>query len=357
MLFRSNIVIDTTAPTISSVTPASSSTIGPGFSANYTLSEAVGSGTITFTRTGGSVDGATHIYNFGNGDKTSGSHSITRATLESGFGNSLVNGAVYTMTVSATDVALNAATPVSNTSITYDTTAPTISSVTPASSSTVGSGFSANYTLSEAVASGTITFTRTGGSADGATHIYNFASGDKTTGAHSITRATLESGFGNSLVNGAVYTMTVSATDAASNAATPVSNTLITYDTTPPDTNLDSKPTSPSNDPTAEFGFTSTETPSTFECQLDDGLWVGCESPQTYTGLSDGNHTFKVRATDAAGNTGDEVSYTWVIITSKPVISSVTPASSSTVGSGFTANYTLSKTVASGSITFTRTGG
>ena len=138
------------------------------------------------TRTGGSADGATHIYNFASGDKTTGAHSITRATLESGFGNSLVNGAVYTMTVSATDAASNAATPVSNTLITYDTTPPVISSVTPASSSTVGSGFTANYTLSKTVASGSITFTRTGGSADGATHIYNFASGDKTTGAHSI---------------------------------------------------------------------------------------------------------------------------------------------------------------------------
>jgi hypothetical protein len=42
-----------------------------------------------------------------------------------------------------------------------------------------------------------------------------------------------------------------------------------------------------------------------FECRLDDGNWVACSSPITYTGLSVGRHTFAVRATDEAGNTAE----------------------------------------------------
>ncbi|MBM2819124.1 MAG: carbohydrate-binding protein [Nitrosarchaeum sp.] len=220
-------------PVISSVTPSSNSFINGGFKANYTLGESVPIGSITFARTGGLADGATHTYNFALGDNTTGAHSITRTVLETGFGN-LVSGAIYTMAISATDAASNVASTISKTSLTYDTTAPIISSVTPASSSIVNGGFSASYTLSETVSSGTITFTRTGGLADSLTHTYNFAAGDKISGAHSIPRTVLEAGFGNPLVSRTIYNMTISATDAASNVATPVTKTGITYDTTGP---------------------------------------------------------------------------------------------------------------------------
>ena len=51
----------------------------------------------------------------------------------------------------------------------------------------------------------------------------------------------------------------------------------------------------------ATFTFSSTEAGSTFACELD-GASVPCTSPKTYTGLSDGEHTFTVAATDPAGN-------------------------------------------------------
>ena len=38
------------------------------------------------------------------------------------------------------------------------------------------------------------------------------------------------------------------------------------------------------------------------ECMLDAGSWLNCTSPQTYSGLAEGSHTFKVRAVDNAGN-------------------------------------------------------
>jgi len=33
--------------------------------------------------------------------------------------------------------------------------------------------------------------------------------------------------------------------------------------------------------------------------------------PQSYSAIADGAHTFQVKATDAAGNTGTLASYTW----------------------------------------------
>ncbi len=212
---------------ITSVAPISNSIVNGSFSAVYSLSKIVSSGTITFTRTAGVVDGGSHIYNFTIADEAPGSHPISRTMLETGFVDPLVSGAVYTMTVSATDYVSNVST-INNTSITYDNIPPVISSIVPAANLSVNQ-FNVAYTLSEAASSGTITFTQTGGAADVLSpHIYTLAAGDKTPGPHTISKTTL---FGSTLVNGAVYTMTVSATDLASNVAT-VSNLSIAYSNT-----------------------------------------------------------------------------------------------------------------------------
>jgi subtilisin family serine protease len=73
-------------------------------------------------------------------------------------------------------------------------------------------------------------------------------------------------------------------------------------DTTPPDTLITSGPTGTTKQTSASFSFTSTESGSTFECKLDAGAFGSCSSPKTYSSLSEGAHTFSVRATDAAGN-------------------------------------------------------
>jgi hypothetical protein len=51
----------------------------------------------------------------------------------------------------------------------------------------------------------------------------------------------------------------------------------------------------------ASFAFKSSEEGSTFECKLDKAPFTACTSPTKVT-LSRGEHVFKVRATDAAGN-------------------------------------------------------
>ncbi len=48
--------------------------------------------------------------------------------------------------------------------------------------------------------------------------------------------------------------------------------------------------------------FRSSEKGSTFKCSLDGKRFSTCRSPKTLKGLKKGKHSFRVRATDAAGN-------------------------------------------------------
>ena len=85
-------------------------------------------------------------------------------------------------------------------------------------------------------------------------------------------------------------------------------------DTTPPDTVINSGPSGTVKTRDASFTFSSTEPSSTFECSLDGAAFSACSSPKQYTGLANGSHTFKVRATDAAGNTDQSpASRTWKV--------------------------------------------
>ena len=68
-----------------------------------------------------------------------------------------------------------------------------------------------------------------------------------------------------------------------------------------PDTNLTGTPSALTNSSNATFSFTASTSGSTFECQLDGGTFGACTSPQAYTGLAAGSHTFQVRALDGAG--------------------------------------------------------
>ena len=119
------------------------------------------------------------------------------------------------------------------------------------------------------------------------------------------------------------HTFQVRAIDNAGNTdASPASFTWV-VDTIAPDTTITANPTNPTNSTTASFSFTGSDAGgsgvASFECQIDGGAFSACTSPQSYLGLSDGNHTFQVRAIDSAGNTdATPASYTWTIDASAP---------------------------------------
>jgi beta-glucanase (GH16 family) len=87
-------------------------------------------------------------------------------------------------------------------------------------------------------------------------------------------------------------------------------------DATAPDTAISAHPGASTGATSATFTFNSPDDPTaTFECSLDGGAFSACESPKTYTGLSFGPHTFKVRAKDAEGNVdASPASHYWVVI-------------------------------------------
>jgi hypothetical protein len=91
-----------------------------------------------------------------------------------------------------------------------------------------------------------------------------------------------------------------------------------TPDTTSPETTITSGPSGTTNSTSATFEFTADE-PSTFECSLDDGAFATCASPESYTGLGEGSHTFRVGATDAAGNPDPTpAEQTWTVAPNTP---------------------------------------
>jgi hypothetical protein len=73
---------------------------------------------------------------------------------------------------------------------------------------------------------------------------------------------------------------------------------------TAPKASITSGPTAGSviQDPTPTFAFKSSRIGSTFQCRVDAGALKPCGSPFTTPTLSNGNHSFSVRAIDAAGN-------------------------------------------------------
>ncbi len=90
--------------------------------------------------------------------------------------------------------------------------------------------------------------------------------------------------------------------DPADNQGPTAAARAFTIDTVAPQTVIDSGPSGTTSNSSPVFAFSS-EAGARFECRMDAGAWVVCASPYSYTGLVDGEHTFTLRVTDAAGNT------------------------------------------------------
>jgi len=118
-----------------------------------------------------------------------------------------------------------------------------------------------------------------------------------------------------SLPDGA-HVFTLKATDAAGNSTTKTYNWNV--DTDPPVITINSSPSDPSKSASAAFTFTVTGATST-TCKLDSAAATACTTSASYSALGDGNHTFLITATDAAGNVTTK-NYMWLVDTIPPAL-------------------------------------
>src|SRR5205807_3884623 len=129
------------------------------------------------------------------------------------------------------------------------------------------------------------------------------------------------------------HTFDVRALDGYGNTSGATSRTWTVDATAPPAPSIDSGPAAASTSgPSVSFSFSDSEGTATFEVRLDGGSWSASTSPKSYCGLSDGSHTFDVRALDAYGNTSGATSRTWTVDATPPPapITDPAPAASST---------------------------
>jgi hypothetical protein len=129
--------------------------------------------------------------------------------------------------------------------------------------------------------------------------------------------------------------------DAAQNTLATTAFTGQTYviDKMPPTAvpTITSGPSGLVNSASATFAFSSTE--PAFACKLDSGALASCTSPASYTGLSDGSHTFNVYSVDAAGNVGaTPATRTWTVDTVPPTAPTLTTKPDDPNGDGI-ANF------------------
>jgi hypothetical protein len=141
----------------------------------------------------------------------------------------------------------------------------------------------------------------------------------------------------NGLPDGA-HTFQVRATDAAGNPdPSPESRTWTIDATAPPSPTITSGPATPTSQRIARFVFSGNEVGAALFCRLDDDGFEACSSPESYTSLRDGTHTFRLRATDSAGNNSVASAYSWTVDTIPPdtAISSAPRAVSSSASATF----------------------
>jgi hypothetical protein len=129
---------------------------------------------------------------------------------------------------------------------------------------------------------------------------------------------TCTTGIAYSPLSEASHTFQVRVRDAGGNLdPTPATRTW-TVDVTAPTTSITAAPSGSVNVASANITFSSNEA-GTFQCSLDGGGFSTCSTPHPLTGLSQGSHTFQVRAVDAAGNQdASPASATWTVDTIAP---------------------------------------
>ncbi len=118
-----------------------------------------------------------------------------------------------------------------------------------------------------------------------------------------------------SLADGA-HALVVRATDTIGNVGTTTFG--FTIDAHAPTVTFVQAPPPATTQTSATLAWTTGE-PATFRCKLDVGSSLLCTSPQSVSDLTEAKHTYTVRATDGAGNSG-AFKVTWTVDLTPPTV-------------------------------------
>jgi hypothetical protein len=120
---------------------------------------------------------------------------------------------------------------------------------------------------------------------------------------------------------------------------------------TPPQTTIGSGPEGSVASDSASFTFSSSKPGSSFQCSLDSSTFAACTSSTSYSSLSQGDHTFRVRAIDATGTKDPTpASRSWTVDTVAPTVDSVSPANTATANVTTNVTATFSEAMSTSSI-------
>jgi Concanavalin A-like lectin/glucanases superfamily/Calcineurin-like phosphoesterase len=182
------------------------------------------------------------------------------------------------------------------------------------------------------VSDSTVTFSGTAGAAagDSSTISLKIYSGETADGAPAQTLAASRQADNSYSVTATLAdgTWTAQAQQNGSGGTTAFSaaNTFRVGPPNPPAPTIDSGPPDPTNSRSATFSFADEQIGVTFQCALDAAAFAQCTSPQSYAGLSDGSHEFRVRAIDLLANQSPPAVASWTIDATPPTITLTAPA-------------------------------
>jgi hypothetical protein len=244
---------------------------GPAFSVSGMPSGSMQQGSAGIDIAGES--GATYTYRLDGGSWVDTGTSISLTGLTEGAHN---------IQIKATDALGNASAPATS-SWTVDNTPPAFSV--------------------SGVPSGTTNRTSAGISVTGetgATYAFSLDNGSWITTGASIALTGLTEG---------AHGIQIKATDAAGNVSG-ISGFNWTIDSLPPSFNVSGVPSGTTSQRTASISMTG-ETGATYSYSLDNGGWMGTGESISLTGLAEGAHSIRIRATDASGNISSPMTYSW----------------------------------------------